>query len=317
MGNSKIQTVLGEISPAELGPTLIHEHVLVDFIGAKSYSRERWSTDDAEQVMLPYLLEVKAQGFTGFCECTPHYIGRDAELLRRLSQKSGLHILTNTGLYAAGQRDGEPEPYLPAYSYQLSPEALAGSWIREWYEGIDGTGIRPGFIKIGVNPGPMRQISETVVRAAAIASRYSGLSVACHTGRGLSALRCLDIFDEEKVAPGKFLFVHAQSEKDKKLQLECARRGCWMEYDGVGPDSAAWHLELIMELLDAGFEDRLLISQDAGWYRPGEVGGGKVRGFDFLKKSFVPMLSEAGLSQSTIDHFLIHNPARALSIWTS
>lgn len=310
----RVITVRGEIDSADLGRTLMHEHLLVDFIGAKDITRDRYDRDDVVRVMLPFLEELKKQGFKTLVECTPAYIGRDAVLWKRLSEASGLHIVTNTGLYAAGQREGAPEPYLPQYAYELSEDELAGGWLKEWFEGIEGSGIRPGFLKIGVNPGEMRPVSEKVVRAAAIVSGHTGLAIACHTGRGLSALRILDILEEISVAPQRYIFVHAQSESDKQLHLRCAERGAWIEYDGISPKSAEKHKELVLFLLKYGFGDQILISQDAGWYRPGEPRGGEVRGFAYLQDQFLPMLWEEGVSEAVTDKLLIDNPRRALEV---
>ena len=310
----QVQTVLGPITSTDLGRTLIHEHILVDFVGASRISRDRYSRREAHEIMLPYLVRLKEQGIQTLVECTPKYLGRDPLLLRDLSRDSGVHLLTNTGLYAAGERNGESEPFLPAYAFELSPEALAGGWLQEWYEGIEGTDVRPGFLKIGVTRGALRPVSERIVRAAAIVSRHTGLVVACHTVKGIGALRALELFEKEDVAPNRFIFVHAQGEENKELHLDCARRGAWIEYDGIGPKSAGKHLELILFMLENGYEEQLLISQDAGWYRPGEKGGGEIRGFEYLSSEFVPLMLERGIPRSTVDHLLIHNPRKALEL---
>jgi len=315
MADRVVHTVLGPIPADRLGRTLVHEHLLVDFVGAAKISRNRYRREEAFATLLPYLAAFKEQGFDSFFECTPMYLGRDPELFRDLSRASGVQIVTNTGLYAAGQRTGEPEPFLPAYAYSLEAGELAGTWLKEWFEGIEGTAIKPGFIKIGVNPGgTLRPISEKIVRAAARTCRHSRLAVACHTGSGISALRILEILEEERVAPDKYIFVHAQSEPDALLRLRCAERGCWIELDGIGPDSAELHLGQLLELLEKGFENRVLLSQDAGWFRPGEPNGGAIRGFLYLWDRFVPMLRQNGVPEATIEHLLIHNPREAFSV---
>lgn len=309
-----IRTVLGPIEAAELGPTLAHEHILVDFIGADRISRDRYDRDEVFRTMLPYLEAVHRQSVRGFVECTPMYLGRDPLLLEHLARASGLHILVSTGLYAAGERDGRSEPYLPAYAFELSAEELAGTWLKEWFEGIEGTDIRPGFIKIGVNPGPLRPISRKVVRAAALTSKRTGLVIACHSVKCEAALESLDILEEVGVPSHRFIFVHAQGEERFDLHLRFAERGGWLEYDGIRPESLERHLRLVRETIDAGFEDRILVSQDAGWYRPGEPGGGSIRGFDFLLDRFIPLLLDTGIPEATAGHLLVHNPARAFSV---
>ncbi|MGH9340124.1 MAG: phosphotriesterase family protein [Acidobacteriota bacterium] len=309
-----IQTISGTIDERNFGRVLVHEHVLVDFIGADQISRDRYDRDEAFRTMLPYLEEIVRQGIGSFVECTPMYLGRDPLFLKRLAEASGLQILINTGLYAAGEKEGRTEPYLPSYAFQLSAQELAGGWLKEWFEGIEGTSIRPGFIKIGVNPGPLRPISQKLVRAAALTSRQTGLAIAAHTARGVPALESLDILEQVGVAPHRYIFVHSQGEQDSALLLEYARRGGWLEFDGISPESARRHLDLILRMLEAGYENQILISQDAGWYRPGEPSGGRIRGFTYLLETFIPMLRQVGIPEATLDHLLIHNPARVFSL---
>ena len=98
---SKIITVTGEIPAGAIGKTLHHEHLLVDFIGADSTGYHRWNKDTVIEKVLPYLLEIKKLGYKTLVECTPAYLGRDPVLLKMLSEKSGIQIITNTGYYSA------------------------------------------------------------------------------------------------------------------------------------------------------------------------------------------------------------------------
>jgi len=90
-----------EQSPKKMGATLIHEHLLVDFIGADSVGYQRWDRDSVIATVLPFLLEAKSRGVETFIDCTPAYLGRDPWLLKKLSELSGVNIMTNTGLYGA------------------------------------------------------------------------------------------------------------------------------------------------------------------------------------------------------------------------
>src|SRR5213083_3790444 len=94
-----VQTVLGPLSPDRLGATLMHEHVLVDFIGADKVNRDRYDAGEAFRTALPYLKRAYERGCRTLVECTPAYIGRDPLLLKRLSHASGVNIITNTGYY--------------------------------------------------------------------------------------------------------------------------------------------------------------------------------------------------------------------------
>jgi predicted metal-dependent phosphotriesterase family hydrolase len=310
---SVIQTVLGPVPAGEIGFTLPHEHVLCDFIGAEGTGTHRWDVDEVVKTMLPYLRQAKERGIRSFVDCTPAYIGRDVRILRRLAELTGLHILTNTGYYgAAGDK------YVPKRVFTQSVDQLADQWVSEWERGIDGTGVKPGFLKIAVdpaagNPPKLSTIDEKLVRAAARASKRTGLAVACHTGQGAAALEEIRIFEEEKVDPARLIFVHADAEPDQAKHFEVAGRGAWVEYDGIGSRPIAEHVKLVTAML-AKYSDLLLLSMDSGWYWAGEPGGGKIRDYNALTDRFLPALRRAGATESIIKKLTVENPAKAFAV---
>jgi phosphotriesterase-related protein len=278
---------------------LVHEHVLVDFIGADKIAPGRYDPEEVFRVARPKLEEVKRLGCRRLLECTPNFIGRDAKLMRRLSDAVGMEIWTNTGLYGAADHK-----FVPAFARQESAEQLARRWIEEARRGVDG--VKPRFIKTGVNKGPLHEIDRKLVRAAAIASRETGLTIAAHTGDGAAALEEIDIVVAEKVKPSRFVWVHAQSEKDHAIHEKAARAGAWVEFDGVGPKTEDWHLDCVRFMASKGLLGRTLISQDAGWYNVGEPGGGNYRGYTYIYTDFLPKL-ESGWAR----RLMVENPVRA------
>ncbi len=277
----------------------MHEHILVDFIGADRIAPGRYDPDEVFRVALPKLEEVRGLGCVRLLECTPQFLGRDPRLCLRLAEAAGIDIWTNTGLYGAANHK-----FLPAFARQETAEQLARRWIAEFEQGVDG--VRPRFIKTGVNKGPLNELDRKLVRAAALTSRATGLTIASHTGDGAAALEQLEILADEGVAPAKFVWVHAQNEKDHSIHEKAARAGAWVEFDGIGPKSLEWHLECVRFMAGAGLLGRTLISQDAGWYHVGEPGGGHYRGYAFLYTDFLPRLEHAWIARLTWD-----NPAAA------
>jgi len=302
----KVMTVTGPIEPAEMGLTLPHEHIIVDFAGAEQTGRHRYEASDVIATMLPFLEAIRAQGVRAFVECTPMYLARDVEIFRELSRRTGLLILTNTGQYK--------EPYLPKATFEVDAGALADQWICEWEDGIDGTDARPGFVKTAVNPEPLAHIQKKVIRAAALTSLATGLTIATHTGRADQAMEVLDIVEGEGVAPDRWIFVHAQNETDRGKLLAVARRGAWIELDGIGETTVDKHIEPLLALLEAGFEGKVLLSHDAGWYRVGEEPGGKKKPFTFLLERFVPLMRERGINEETIRRITERNPQEAFTV---
>ncbi|MBN2328197.1 MAG: phosphotriesterase [Candidatus Omnitrophica bacterium] len=308
-GNGIVMTVNGPISPEKIGVTLTHEHVLVDFIGAEQVNPDRYDAEEAFKVILPYLRQVRNLGCQSFIECTPAYIGRDVKLLQRLSQAAGMHILTNTGYYGAAN-----DKFVPKHAYEESAGQLAERWLDEWREGIEETGIRPGFIKIGVDSGPLSDIDAKLARAAALACKQSGLPIASHTGDTRAGLEQVEILQEEGVDPTSFIWVHAQNDWQLMRRIESAVMGVWISIDNVNTNNSDAIIKKIMDMKAAGCLNKILLSHDAGWYSPGEPNGGDFRAFDALFTNLIPSMKETGFTQQEIDQLLIHNPQHAFTI---
>lgn len=304
-----IMTVKGPILSDQMGSTLIHEHLLVDFIGANQYDPTSWNKDEVTEVVLPFLEQVKTLGAKTLVECTPAYLGRDIHLLVELSQRSGMNLMTNTGYYGAVENK-----FLPEHAFTESAEELAARWIREWENGIDGTSVKPGFIKIGVNPGSLSPLHQKLVKAAAITHLKTGLTIASHTGPSLPAFEQIKLLENEGVAPSAFIWVHAQSEKDKSQHVAAAKKGAWISLDGIGEHNLEEYLDFLLHLKSHKLLHRVLISHDAGWYRPREEKGGDFRPFSTIGEKFIPLLLSNGFTQTECHQLLVENPAKAFTI---
>ena len=274
--------------------TLMHEHVLVDFIGADQVSPNRYDADEAFEKVLPHLQQVKRLGCDTLVECTPAFLGRDPRLLARLSRASSVRILTNTGYYGAAK-----DKHLPRAAFDETEEQLARRWVRERERGIDGTGIKPAFMKIGVDEGPLSEVDRKLVRAAARPWRETGMPIASHTSTGTAAIEELDLARRRgSAASTAFIWVHAQSERDETFHRRAAERGAWVEFDGISETSVDRHVALVGRMKAQGLLGHTLVSHDAGWYRVGEPGGGRFRSYDTLFSGFVPALEGRRLHRS-------------------
>src|SRR5688572_13713978 len=113
----RIMTVNGLIPVKKMGTTLVHEHFLVDFIGADKTGAHRWDRATVVRKVLPYLMEAKQAGIKTIFDCTPAFLGRDVVLLQQLAAASGLQVVTNTGYYGAVNNK-----YLPAWAFDESAQ---------------------------------------------------------------------------------------------------------------------------------------------------------------------------------------------------
>jgi phosphotriesterase-related protein len=268
---------------SETPSVLAHEHVLVDFVGADAIRPGRYERDEVFRIARPKLQELRRFGCRRLLECTPNFLGRDPDLLARLSDATGLELWSNTGLYGAGNHK-----FLPEFARGETAAQLAKRWLIEAR-----SAWRPKFIKIGVNRAPLHEWDKKLIRAAAMVSRETGLTIASHTGNGAAALEQMEIVVTEKVSPAKFVWVHAQNERDQNLHEKMARAGAWVEFDGIGPKTAEFHLACVSSLAAKGLLGRTLISQDSGWYHVGEPGGGEFRGYTYIYTDFLPRLHSA------------------------
>ena len=308
-----IMTVRGPVRSSEMGFTLSHEHILANFQPLADRQKHPWTydLDEVVKVTRPYLDQIKKLGCRTFVDCTAVALGRDPRLLKRLSEETGLHILTVTGNYAAIDAK-----FLPPYVFADSVDALAHRWITEAKSGIEGTGIRPGLIKLGFNGGPLTSAEQQLIRAAAVTHRQTGLTIGAHTGPAISAFEQLSELQKAGIHPSAWIWIHAQNEPDPSQHIKAARIGAWVSFDGVSPASLTKHVELVKRMKSEGLLHRVLVSQDAGWYHVGEAHGGNFRAYETVFTEFIPALRTAGFTDAEIRTLFTDNPANAFSVST-
>ncbi len=317
--SAQIVTVNGPIAPKEMGLTLIHEHIMVDWIGADSTGYHRWDRDEVVETALPYLSALKKHGVATFLDCTPAYLGRDPYVLKKLSERTGIHILTNTGYYGSGNNK-----YIPETLVNASPEKMAAHWIKEFRVGIDSSGIKPGFIKMSVdNQDVLSQTHENLIRAAALTHLETGMTIVSHTGSDGPAMAQIKVLKEMGVSPEAFVWTHAQM-GTMAGYLRAAEQGAWISLDHINGQPSDgntnsgnidWFVKTLSELKANGVMDHVLISHDAGWYNVGQKNGGIYRGYTDLFTKLIPQLKENGFTQKDLDIMLKDNPKRAYAIF--
>ena len=316
---SEIMTVTGPIDAHLMGSTLHHEHIATDFIGAEKVQQPQYPVSQAAEHILPYLKDLKASGIHTFIECTPEHIGRDVLLLKSLSELSGLNIMTNTGYYAAVDKK-----YLPAHVFTETAEQLSQRWIKEWTDGINGTEIKPGFIKLGVGKNHLDSIEQKIVRAGARTHFQTGLIIAIHTGSAIAANDEIDILVEEGVDPRALIVVHSQNTSSKE-QIQLIKRGAWVSLDGINqkPETIDKYIDFLVVLKKENLLNKVLISHDDGWAvvqkEDGSIGfelfgNGNEKPFSTIIDILIPKLKDLKFTQDDIDQLLVTNPAEAYKI---
>ena len=164
MAREMVETVRGPMAASELGFTLSHEHVIVGFPGVKQTYPELMDWEGIESGGIEMLSEARAEGLNTIMDATPFELGRDVEMLRRVSEGSGVNIVASTGTYVD----------IPRLIWFTHPDRMAAVYVREITEGIEGTGIKAGMIKVADNNYELSGAEEMILRAASRASNETG-----------------------------------------------------------------------------------------------------------------------------------------------
>ena len=299
-------TTLGPIEANALGVILPHEHIFTDL---RTWDQPGYAVADRDRVVsqvAPAIQQASQAGISALVEASPVGVGRRVDILKALSDATGFPIVVPTGIYR--------EPWVPAWVHEASEEELF-LWMVDELDGeIENSGVSAGFIKLSAGDEGLSTCEAKILCAAARAALESDAAIGSHTVPGWLVREELAILEESDFAPQRFIWIHANLEPDFDLNLEMARRGAWIEYDGIGGKQAdEYFLRRIQDLLAAGLEDRLLLSQDRWAYNPALPEGGPLQPFTYLTDVFVPKLRAAGLDPQTIRKLTVENPFHAFA----
>ncbi len=304
---SQLITALGPLEAGALGMILPHEHLFVDLRTWDQPGYAQADTDEVIALMGPQVETAKAAGITAIVECSTGGVGLRADIDRAISETCQFPIVVPTGFYR--------EPWIPDWVHHASQGELTAFMSRQLQEQIGDSGVQAAWIKISAGDDGITDCEAKVLRAAAHAAKQVNAVIGSHTIRGSVVADQLDILESAGYTPERFIWIHTQAEADFSLHLEMARRGVWLEYDGIGGEG--WndqqYTEMIHRVLDAGFGRRLLLSHDRGWYDPAQLGGGNPKPYTYLPSIFLPKLRASGVDDQTI-HQLTHlNPFAAFA----
>lgn len=342
--NGYIQTVMGPIASADLGPTLMHEHLLINLAppamreAAHASGRDKEAVEvcdcfklnwgqkvvynnyvlDAEEIMLAELAEMAAAGGRALVELTVGGLKPDPAGLARLSEKSGVHIVMGCGHYV--------EEYQDPGNFSRSVDQFADEMIEHLTIGAWGTEIKAGIIgEIGCQ-WPWTNLEKRVMRGALLAQQKTGAAINAHPGRAVEQPFEIVSFAKAFGAdPGRLIISHLDrtfSQDDDFLRL--ADTGCIIELDLFGYETTNYlgdpdfdmpndgiRLKAIRGLIDHGHLDRIVISHDICMRaRLCKFGG---HGYQHIFANVVPLMLRRSFDQDEIDAILVKNPARLLT----
>jgi phosphotriesterase-related protein len=296
-----VQTVLGPLDASKLGFTLTHEHA--------SSNSPKSPADRAGSVArrVDKLKAARDAGIDTLVDVTTFDVGRDIRLLEEVSRKSGMQIVACTGQHL----------YAPEALNVRTVEQITELFVREIEQGIDGTDIKAGVIKVASRSDAMTPAEEKVFRAAARASKATGIPVETHThGRRRGGEAQAQVFEAEGLSPARVSLGHSDDTDDVNYLIGLAKRGYTVGMDHIyrgmaQGEKVPWQsrANYIKQLIDAGFTDRVVLSND--WVF-GDVEREALNpdGMLFNTRKTIPYLKQIGVSQQQIDAMTVENPKR-------
>ncbi len=300
----RVNTVLGPVSPDDLGVTLTHEHIFIDlrFDGTGVDG----VLDDVD-LAIDELRRFKDAGGGAVVDVTNKYLGRNGAGLVRVARETGLQIIASTGYYRT--------VYYPPHVNELTINKLAEVMVDELTKGIDGTDAKAGIIgELATQRDFITPPEERVFRAAARAHKKTGAPLSTHTWLETLGQDQLDLFEDEGVDLSHVIIGHMGDLSHLDNVRAVLARGANVQFDHVGMEHFQrdkQRVKNVCQLVQEGFAGRLLLSHDVcykhllHWYDG--------PGYDHMLTSFVPALRSAGVSEADMTTILVDNPRRILA----
>lgn len=318
-----ISTFLGPIRADQLGPTLMHEHVFV-----RNAELERnlpdgeWDAAAAIEIAVRGLTELHELGIRTIVDLTVPGLGRDAELVGEVARRVPVHIVAATGWYTSS--------VLPVYFAFHGPgrtidrpDPLTELFVRDITDGIAGTGVRAGMLKVmtdvdGITPDVAR-----VMEAAAVAHQHTGVPITTHSHPGSrNGLAQQAFLTARGVRPERIVIGHSGDSEDLAYLRELMDNGSTIGMDRFGMEQVLTddrRTRTVVALLEHGYADRMVLSHDAAFYSHVTPPSWRARNaprwrMDTISRSILPALRDTGVSDGEIGQMMVRNPRRLLEV---
>ena len=323
----QINTVLGPISPHQLGTTLVHEHCVIGFSGWEcdpvpgGLSRTE-IIDTCVQALAP----ARDLGLRSIIEATPPDLGRDVDILKAVSEKTGVHIICCTGRYTEESGKWAYMKHRAKFGAGDLKSELYDSFMYEITVGIGRTGVRAGAIKVATSLNRIASCEESALAAAAQASQETGVPIITHTEDGTFGPQQARFLVAEGAAPERIMIGHmcgTPATDYGKDQRDVLQTGVSIAYDRFGLEfliADEKRVEALVGLINEGYGNKVMLSHD---YVGASLGRGglwpeemKVQVADWshthIFRHIIPALKKTGISDNQIYALMVDNPRRLL-----
>jgi phosphotriesterase-related protein len=324
-----IETVTGPIDAADLGTTLVHEHLLTRDEAVHAQWPDAGTIREEPPFAVPpggeYEEAVGAarraldNGVRSICDPTAMFLGRDVAFMRRVAEETGLQVVTCTGIYTYD--------HLPPFFVSRDADQIADLFVADIERGIQRTEIKAAFIKCAADEPGVTENIEKIHRAAARASLRTGAPIMAHSRPASdTASRQIEILVEEGVDLSRVQVAHTGDTDDLDYIERLLDTGVFIGMDRYGLEVYLPFEDrnrTVLALLERGYAERMFISADScatlDWFPPAAVeqmvAAGMARDWHIgiVHERVIPALTEGGMTADQLETMLVRNPVAWLT----
>ncbi len=321
-----INTVTGPVPADQLGAVLSHEHVVFGYPGYEGDATANvWDEERFFGVVSPVIEQIKAQGIKTIVDATANDCGRDVALLKRVSERCGINIICSSGYYY--EKGGGAAYWNFRRNFGFPAQEEVYELLKaELNDGIAGTGIKAGAIKVGTGLGEFTDYERMFFTAAArLAKEDPDVRIITHCTHGTMLKEQAEFFKEEGVNPKQVQLGHVCDTIDITVLLDVFGMGYYGAFDRMGQvgfDGMPFdddRLAAICALVASGFGEQLLLSNDRiYWFKgrefpfPQPVIDNLIKEWHwtYIFEKILPKLRQMGLSEEQTHKLMFENPQR-------
>ena len=314
---AQVPTVTGSIDTADLGPTLMHEHVFVISPEIIQNYGDYWDVEERIADGVAKLSDLAARGIRSIVDPTVIGLGRYLPWVQRVAEQVDLQIVAATGLYT--YNDVPFYFHYRGFIFDTDPDPMVEMFVKDITEGIADTGVKAGVIKCATDVDGLTPGVERVLRACARTHRQTGVPITTHTDAGTFRGRDQQrVFAEEGVDLSRVVIGHCGDSTDLDYLKELMDKGSMIGMDRFGVDVLLPfddRVQVVADLCAQGYADRMVLAHDAAcymdWFTP-EVQSAMAPNWHFnhISDDVLPELLSRGVTQDQVDQMLTANPKR-------
>jgi phosphotriesterase-related protein len=303
----KVDTARGAIETTELGPTLMHEHIVTRSPGVMENWPHLFDRAGILAESEKKMAELYQRGIRTVVDLTTVDLGRDIDLIVDVAKRSRVHVIVATGVWWMPQR----------YFSRHGVDHVTELFIRDITQGIGNSGVKAAIIKCATDTQGVTQVIENVLRASARAQKATGVPISTHTwaaGRTGEAQQA--IFAQEGVDLRRVIIGHSGDSDDLDYLRGLMRRGSTIGMDRFGLDNflpTPKRVEVIARLCAEGYAGQMVLSHDANCWSDMMSDAEKARtrphwNYNHIPDDVLPALRKAGVTDDQIDQMMVRNP---------